>query len=432
MKPLFKFRRGVHPPYRKLTASSPIQRAKTPEVAVIPLKQHAGAPAQPVVSPKESVSVGQLIGKSSAFISANVHSSVTGVVKEISPMPTPSGEKVLSVVIETTEDETPEPKPIRNPDELSGEEIVNIIAESGIVGMGGAGFPTHVKLKPPKPIDTLIINGCECEPYLTGDHRLMLEKPDEIIQGIELLMKALNVRECYIGIEDNKPDAIKLFEEKLRGRPIKVVEVKTKYPQGAEKVLIKSITGREVPVGGLPLDVGVVVQNVGTAHAVYEAVILGKPLYERVVTVTGEVNEPKNLLVRIGTPISQLIEECGGYKEGAARLIMGGPMMGIALFSDEVPVIKTTTGLIALPGLPEVRRYPCINCGTCIDVCPMGLIPKMFPILYEKGRFQEAAEEFDVMNCMECGCCEYECPSRVPIVQSIRAIKSRLRREGKR
>ena len=431
---MFKFRKGVHPPYSKLTAPLRIEKAKIPKTVIIPLQQHTGAPAQPVISVKEAVSTGQLIGKSAAFISANVHSSVAGVVKDISPMMHPSGRKVLSVVIETSEEEseeTSEPlKRIRDISDLSGEDIIRIVAESGIVGLGGAGFPTHVKLSPPKdkPIDTLIINGCECEPYLTADHRLMLEKPDEIIEGIMLLMKALDAKNCFIAIEDNKPDAIKLFESKLEGKPIHLVEMRTRYPQGAEKVLIKSITGREVPVGGLPLDVGVVVQNVGTTYAVFEAVILGKPLYERVVTVTGQVDQPKNLLVRIGTPVSQLIEECGGYKDEVRRLIMGGPMMGVSLPSDEVPVVKTTTGILALGDMPELRRYPCIRCGHCIDNCPMGLIPRIFPILYERGRFQEALE-YDVLNCMECGCCQYECPSNIPIVQSIRALKSRLRRE---
>jgi electron transport complex protein RnfC len=431
VKPTFKFRKGVHPPYNKVTASHKIERSKIPETVVIPLQQHIGAPAQPVVSAKDTVTVGQLIGQSSAFVSANVHSSVTGVVRRIAPMPSPSGRSVLSVMIETTEEEQAEGyERIREVDDLSGEDIIKIIAESGIVGLGGAGFPTHVKLSPPKdkPIDTLIINGSECEPYLTADHRLMLERTDEIIEGTLLLMKALNAKDCFIAIEDNKPDAIKAFEERLAGKPIKVVETKTRYPQGAEKVLIKSVTGREVPVGGLPLDVGVVVQNVGTTYAVFEAVILGKPLYERVVTVTGEVNNPKNLLVRIGTPVSQLIEECGGYKEGVRRAIMGGPMMGVSLPSDEVPVIKTTTGILALGDIPKTRRYPCISCGSCVDICPMGLMPRIFPILYEKGRFQEALE-YDVLNCMECGCCEYECPSKIQIVQSIRAIKSRLRRE---
>ena len=427
----FKFKFGVHPSPNKLTASSEIEKSKTPEVAVIPLQQHIGAPSEPVVKRRDTVTCGQLIGESSGFVSSNIHSSVSGVVKGVAFELLPTGDKALAVTIEADHSDenvefVPTEKAVSEPDK---DEIMRAIASAGIVGLGGAGFPTHVKLSPPegKSIDTLIINGAECEPFLTGDHRLMLEKPDEIIQGAQLLKKVLDAENCFIGIEDNKPDAIQLFEEKLKDSSIEVAEVETMYPRGAEKVLIKLLTGREVPTGGLPLDVGLVVQNVSTTYAVYEAVMLGKPLYERVVTVTGEVDEPKNLLVKIGTPISQLIEECGGYTDKARRIIMGGPMMGIALFSDEIPVIKTTTGIVVLPAPVEEKTYPCINCNRCSDVCPMGLIPKMFDLLRESGRFEDA-EDYDVLSCYECGCCEYVCPSRIPIVQSVKEIKSRLRR----
>lgn len=427
----FKFKKGVHPSPNKLTASSEIEEAKPPDTVVIPLQQHIGAPAKPVVKRRDTVSCGQLIGESSGFVSSNIHSSVSGTVKRIGFELLPSGDKALATTIEREDsDEDAEFTPVEKVvSELDKSEIMDAIADAGIVGLGGAGFPTHVKLSPPegKSIDTLIINSAECEPFLTGDHRLMLEKIDEIIQGALLIKRVLNAENCFIAIEDNKPDAIQRFEDRLKDNSIEVVEVETMYPRGAEKVLIKILTGREVPVGGLPLDVGLVVQNVSTTYAIYEAVMLRKPLYERVVTVTGEVNEPKNLLVKIGTPISQLIEECGGYTDEARRVIMGGPMMGIALFTDEVPVIKTTTGIVVLPALVEERTYPCINCNRCSDVCPMGLMPKMFDLLRESGRFKDA-EDYDVLSCYECGCCEYTCPSRIPIVQSVKEIKSRLGR----
>jgi len=446
MKTKFKFKKGVHPSSNKLTASSKIEEAKIPETVVIPLQQHIGAPAEPVVKRRDTVSCGQLIGEISGFVSSNIHSSVSGVVKGVGLEFLPTGNKASAITIETGDSDSnflftkeslikENTKVEKAVSEIDKSKIMDAIVDAGIVGLGGAGFPTHVKLSPPegKSIDTLIINGAECEPFLTGDHRLMLEKPDELIQGAQLLKKALDAENCFIGIEDNKPDAIQLFKEKLSSRrytssAIEAVEVETIYPRGAEKILIKLLTGREVPVGGLPLDVGVVVQNISTTHAVYEAVMLEKPLYERVVTVTGEVNEPKNLLVKIGTPISQLIEECGGYTDKAERIIMGGPMMGIALCTDELPVIKTTTGIVVLPVLVEERTYPCINCNRCSDVCPMGLIPKMFNLFRESERFKDA-EDYDVLSCYECGCCEYTCPSRIPIVQYVKEIKNHLRKK---
>jgi len=426
--------KSIHPPSNKLTATKKIEKSKIPEVAIIPLKQHIGSPSVPVVSKKDTVSCGQLIGKIDGFISANTHSSISGVVKNIQYELLPTGDKALAVTIESDGSEAEPFYQIRDEDisELSKDDIIKAITEAGIVGLGGAGFPTHVKLTPPvdKPIDTLIINAAECEPYLTSDYRIMLEKTDEVIKGAQLLKKALEADNCFIAIEDNKPDAIKLFRERLKNSPIiKVAKLETKYPYGAEKILIKMLTGREVPVGGLPMDVGLVVQNVSAAYSAYEAVMFKKPLYERVITVTGEVNEPKNLLVRIGTPVSQIIEECGGYTSKARRIINGGPMMGISLLTDEVPVIKNTTGILILPEPSSEKKYPCINCNRCTDVCTMGLIPRMFDILRGLNRFEEA-RDYDVINCMECGCCEYVCPSRVPIVESVKQIKGRLKREN--
>ena len=313
---------------------------------------------------------------------------------------------------------------------LTAKQLREKIQNAGIVGMGGAAFPTHVKLSPPegKKIDTVIINGVECEPYLTADYRLMLEKPREIIEGSKIIMKALGVTQGYIGIEANKPEAVEIMRRTLGDDPSLCVKVlKVRYPQGAEKMLIKAIVNREVPPRGLPLDVGVVVQNVATAAAVFEAVRYGKPLIERVVTVTGDaITEPKNVLARIGTSISDLIEECGGFKTDPAKIILGGPLMGVALYSLSMPVTKGTSGVIALSRQSVVRSDdfgPCIRCGRCIDVCCMGLIPSTLGILVEKG-FYEETRDFHVHDCFECGSCTYVCPSKRPIVQCIKLAKS--------
>ncbi len=375
-----------------------------------------------------------LIGSPTGFVSAPVHSSISGKVIAISEFPQPSGRMVSSVVIES--DGKDEGIPFDdNPDylNLSADEIKTRIKNAGIVGLGGAAFPTNVKLSPPKekPIDTVILNGAECEPYLTADHRLMLERPREIVNGLKIIMKSLGVKEGYIGIENNKPDAIKTMKDAVSGEAgIKVFSLKVKYPQGAEKMLIKAIKGREVPSKGLPMDVGVVVQNVGTALAVYEAVRYNKPLIERVVTVTGRgVKNPRNLLVRIGTLVSELVEQCGGLAEDAAKVISGGPMMGFAQWSLDVPVVKGTSGILILTEKEDVSSgeyYSCIRCGSCIDVCPMGLNPSMLSILSEKGRYEET-KEYNIFDCFECGSCAYVCPANRPMVQFMRLAKSQIK-----
>jgi electron transport complex protein RnfC len=380
------------------------------------------------------VKKGQLIGSPPSFVSAPVHSSISGKVVAISDFPQPSGRMVPSVVIES--DGKDEGIPFSdNPDylNLDVDEIKDRIKNAGIVGLGGAAFPTSVKLSPPKekPVDTVILNGAECEPYLTADHRLMVERSQEIVMGLKLIMKALGVAEGYIGIENNKPDAIKAMEEGASGEPdIKVLTLKVKYPQGAEKMLIKAVKGREVPSKGLPMDVGVVVQNVGTALAIYEAVRYNKPLIERVVTVTGNgVKEHKNLMVRIGTLISELIEQCGGLTEDAAKVISGGPMMGFAQWSLDVPVVKGTSGILVLTEKECIHTdeyFACIRCGSCIDICPMGLNPSMLSILSEKGRYEET-KEYNVFDCFECGSCAYVCPSNRPMVQFMRLAKSQVK-----
>ncbi|HCJ66111.1 MAG TPA: electron transport complex subunit RsxC [Elusimicrobia bacterium] len=426
-----KFHGGIHPAEEKNTKDIPIRQAREPKKVVLPLQQHTGVPCQPLVKVGDEVKVGQKIGDVNALISAPVHSSVSGKVVAIEPYLHPTGSIVSSVIIESDEKNTlsEEIKPRANLENISLEEIKKIIREAGIVGLGGAAFPTHVKLSPPKEkkIDTLILNGAECEPYLTADYRLMVERTEEIISGMKLLMKALSVERGIIGIEDNKPEAIKTVGKAIsEGNSLKVVSLRTKYPQGSEKHLIKSILNREVPSGGLPLDVGVVVNNVGTAYAVYEAVVKGLPLIKRVVTVSGNgVKEPQNLEVKIGTLFQDLISQCGGFDGKIEKIIMGGPLMGIAQYTTEVPVVKGTTGILVLRDSGVIQSRPCIRCGRCIDVCPVYLMPTMYALLVEHKKWEDA-EKYNILDCIECGCCAYICPSRIPLVHYIKYGKTEL------
>lgn len=429
------FSGGIHPPDKKeLSKDSPVTPAALPQRVIIPLSQHTGAPCKPLVSIGQEVKKGELIGEPGGFVSAPVHSSVSGKVTAIAESPNAMGRMVLSVFIEndgreewTVLKDSPDYK------NLSVDELKEKIRSAGIVGLGGAAFPTSVKLSPPKEkhIDTVVINGAECEPYLTADYRLMIERPDEIVEGLKVLMKVLGVNKGIIGIEDNKPDAVgKMAQAVVRESDIKVLALEVKYPQGAEKMLIKAVTGREIPPKGLPMDVNVVVQNVGTALAVYEAVRYGKPLIERVVTITGEgINIPSNLLVRIGTPVSALIDECGGFRGISGKVIAGGPMMGFALSSLEIPVTKGTSGILVIPEGDVIHAGdfdPCIRCGRCIDVCPMGLMPSMLSVLSEKAHYEDT-KEYNIFDCFECGSCAYVCPSKRPIVQFIRLAKSLIK-----
>ncbi len=432
---LATFKGGIHPPDKKiLAANSPIVTATPPKIAVIPLSQHIGAPCKPVVSIGQEVKKGEVVGEPAGFVSSPVHASVSGKVVAMGEFPNAMGRMVNSVVIEN--DGKDEWTPLKdNPDYMSlpPEELKEKVKAAGIVGMGGATFPTVVKLSPPKEkqIDAVLINGAECEPYLTADYRLMVERPKEVIEGLKILMKILGVQKGYVGIENNKPDAIAKMKEAAAGAAgIEVLALEVKYPQGAEKMLIKAILGREVPPRALPMDVGVVVQNVGTALAIYEAARFGKPLIERVVTVTGEgIAEPKNLMVRIGTKISDLIEECGGFKDGVGKVISGGPMMGFALSSLDVAVTKGTSGILVIPekNVFHADEFgPCIRCGRCIDACAMGLTPSMLSVLSERG-FYEEAKEYNLFDCFECGSCTYVCPSKRPIVQLVRLAKSMVK-----
>lgn len=430
----FTFRGGVHPPhFKKATEKLPVEKAKEPKMVTIPLQQHIGAPCEPLVKVGDKVKIGQKIGQSDAFVSAPIHSSVAGTVKKIAWLDSSTGSKAQCIIIEAdgTNEIHEDVKPRGELHKLNRKEILEIIREAGITGMGGAGFPTQVKLSPPpeKKIDTVILNGAECEPYLTADHRVMLEQPEKIVFGLKAIMKALDVRKGYIGIEDNKLDAIKVMEKAVLNEPdIEIAAVKTKYPQGDEKRLINSITGREVPSGGLPMDVGLVVNNVGTAAAIADAIKTGMPLIERVVTISGSaVKQPKNLLVKVGTSFKEVIEQCGGYKEEPGKIISGGPMMGIAQYGDEVPVIKGTSGILVLnkkeAKIPEPQ--PCIRCGKCVDICPVNLQP-LFIAKFTEKRLYDEAEKYRALDCIECGSCSYICPSKRPLLQSIRIGKREI------
>jgi len=425
---------GVHPPENKLTAGIPIEYLPVPQGVVIPLSQHIGAPALPVVNKGDFVKAGQLIGAGKGFVSANIHSSVSGKVNKIDLAPDSGGFKQNAVYIDVEGDEwldtIDRTREIKREINMTREEIIRKCLDSGIVGLGGATFPSHVKLTVPsgKKCEVLIINGVECEPYLTSDHRLMLEKGEEILVGVSILMKALNVNTAMIGIENNKPDAIVHMSELAEGafKGISVYPLKVKYPQGAEKQLIKALTGREVPSGKLPLDVGAVVHNVGTAFAVYEAVQKNKPLFERVVTVTGKmVSRPGNYMVRTGTPIIKLIEAAGGIPENTGKIINGGPMMGKAVSNTDVPVVKGMSGVILMPAGESVRMEinPCIRCAKCVSACPINLEPYLLMTLSERSLFEKAEKE-RITDCMECGSCSFTCPAGRPLLDYIRLGKS--------
>ena len=428
---------GVHPEENKLSAGQPIREAQLPKQAVFSMFQHIGAPANAVVKRGDVVKVGTLLGEAGGFVSAPIYSSVSGKVSKVDVALDASGLRRMAVTVDVEGDEWEESidrskdlvKLSDRPD-LDAKTIVEKIKTAGIVGMGGATFPTHVKLCPPpgKVAECVIVNAVECEPYLTADHSLMLEHADEILVGLQLVMKAVNVTKGYIGIENNKPDAIKLMTAKAAQCPgIEVVPLKMKYPQGGEKQLIDAVIGRQVPAPpALPIDTGAIVQNVGTCFAIYEAVMKNKPLIDRVITVTGKsLKQPSNLLARLGTPFSQLIDECGGLPEDTGKVIGGGPMMGKALLSLDVPMTKGSSGLLIMND-KEARRTeaePCIRCAKCVGACPMGLEPYLLSKLAEQ-RDWDAAEREDITSCIECGSCQFTCPSHRPLLDYIRLGKS--------
>ncbi|MCL2440131.1 MAG: electron transport complex subunit RsxC [Treponema sp.] len=430
---VFTFKRGIYPNEQKqFTEDVPINTLLPPQgrELVFPLLMHMGAVCRPLVEKGQKVLLGEKIGDSDALISAPVHASVSGIVKDIRPHLTIAGTIVNSIIIENDGEfkEHESIKPRENYENLSREEILQIIREAGIVGLGGAGFPTHVKLSPPpdKKIDTVIVNGCECEPYLTTDNRIMIEESGRIVAGLKIILKVLQTARGIIAIEDNKPEAIEHLKEFCISIPdIKVAVVKTKYPQGCEKQLVDAITGREVPSGGIPIDVGCLVHNVDTVIAIHRAIIRGRPLMRKVVTLTGgAIRNPGNYKMRIGTLLSDLVEMTGGYKYNPAKIVVGGPMMGTAIFDTDVPIVKTTEGVIFLTEeeafIPPEKN--CIRCGSCVERCPSGLIPTELnaDILKEDG---EAFVKHNGLDCIECGSCSYICPAKRRLSQAIRTIR---------
>ncbi|MGB2822582.1 MAG: electron transport complex subunit RsxC [Phycisphaerae bacterium] len=438
------FPRGVHPPERKdLAEDRAIEVLPVPKQVTIPLVQHLGAPAEPLVKPKQAVALGEKIGQAGGFISAAVHATVAGVVGRPTAVTLPNGRHVPAVPIAAADEQPLAGDALRQdtfgghwPVDVEGygpKQIAEAVSEAGIVGLGGAAFPTHVKLirNDKKPIDTLLVNGCECEPYLTADYRLMVEHPEPIVTGALLAGRANGVERIVVVIEDNKPEAVEAVRAVAGPAGVEVAVVKTKYPQGGEKQAVLAITGREVPTLGLPLDIGVVVVNVGTAAAIARAVVRGRPLTHRVVSVTGAgVAEPKNLLVPIGASYRELIDYCGGLTPDAARVIAGGPMMGFTLGDLDVPVTKGTSGVTVLTHR-DIRRGPettCLRCGQCVDACPLNLVASKLAQAARGGDW-DLARRYHILACMECGCCAYACPASLPLVQLIRMGKAQMPRE---
>lgn len=427
------FKGGVHPnEFKELSENQSLESMPTPNEIILPLQQHLGKEATPIVKKKDKVLMGQLIAEPVGFISAPIHSPVSGTVKDIKSVATSIGFPKRAIIItpeETEEKQFFEPLDLEN---ISADAIVERVKIAGIVGMGGASFPTYVKLLPQKdkPIDMLIINACECEPYLTRDYRIMLEKPIQFIQGTKLIMKALGVESAIIGIEDNKPEAIEVLKQHLANEnKIKLVVLKTKYPQGAEKMLIYAAIGRQVPPGKLPLDVGVVVQNVVTALSVYEAVAEGKPQIDAILTVSGKgIVNCKNLIVKIGTPLQDVLDYCGGITDDAVKLVVGGPMMGNTVYELKTPVMKATSGILVLTKseVNDIKVSNCVRCGNCIDVCPVNLQPTKLARLSQYAKYEESLN-LGILNCMECGSCQYNCPSNVPLVHWLKLGKSKAK-----
>jgi electron transport complex protein RnfC len=433
------FKGGVHPrgfpkkaghEGKELSNKKEIEKFTGPQKVLVHLQQHIGSPAKPLVKRGDFVKKGQKIADATGFVSIPMHSPISGKVTNIDTYPHPADSSGEAIEIENDGKDEWADGLEDNADYLNMDpkKMLTHIQSAGICGMGGAGFPTHVKLSPPpnKHIDTVILNGVECEPYLTADHRIMVEHPDSIIAGLHIMMKILDAKKGYIGIEKNKPDAIKIMKEKVKDMDnIAVVPLHVKYPQGAEKQLIYAVTKRKVPAGGLPMDVGVVVQNVGTAWAIYEAVRYNKPSIERVTAVTGPiVKNPKNILAPIGTLISDLINFCEGTYEDISKLISGGPMMGFALSTQQTPIIKGTSGIVIFgrASIFDTEEHPCIRCGGCVDVCPMRLTPTMIVDSVKAGSYKEA-KELHIMDCIECGSCAYVCPAHIQLVQWIKLGK---------
>jgi electron transport complex protein RnfC len=437
-----RFRRfprgGVHPhDSKELTNGIPIRNAPVPPLAVIPMHQHMGAPAECLVQPEQTVGEGMLIGRATGPFSANVHSSIPGRVRELTEIYLPNGIRSKAAVIQFEGEfgRSGKSAAVEEWDNKGPEEFLAAIREQGIVGLGGATFPTPIKLavREGSAVEFFVMNGVECEPFLTADHRLMLEKTDELLSGVAIIARILTPRRVLIGVEANKPDAIDALEKAVakRGLPYEVVPLRVRYPQGDEKQLLKALTGREVPSGGLPLDIGAVVSNAGTVFAIYEAVVLNKPLVERIVTVSGAaIARPGNFKVRIGTPIRDLVEECGGFRQSPGKVIAGGPMMGFALADLDAPVTKGVSGILALTARQTAprRETACIGCGRCVEACPFGLSPTILYKLIDHLQYAEAMA-MGLMDCKECGCCGFVCPARIPLVQGMKLGKNMGRKK---
>lgn len=426
------FKGGVHPSeWKELSENLAFEVMPNPKQVIIPLTQHIGKPANPLVKKKDEVKAGQIIAEADGFISSPIHSPVSGIVKDIHRENTVSGFPKDSIIIQANEENESEMMPPLDLSSVTPDEIRKRVKDAGIVGQGGAAFPTFVKLSPPEntKIEYVILNGCECEPYLTRDDRYMIERTEDVIAGLQLIMKALGVKKGAIGIEENKPEAIEKIRNATKFEPnIEVYVLKTKYPQGAEKMLIKAVLDREVPPGKLPMDVGCVIQNIGTAIAINDAVIKGEPEITAALTVSGGgIKEPKNLVVRVGTPLADVLEYCGGVKDNAVKVVVGGPMMGVAQFDFAAPIMKSTSGILVLTEA-EVNEHPetpCLKCGKCIEVCPLGLTPTKLARFSQLERYDDA-EDYDITTCMECGTCTFTCPANIPLVQWIRLGKQKV------
>jgi Na+-translocating ferredoxin:NAD+ oxidoreductase subunit C len=432
---------GIHPAeHKELTEHLAIEEMPPPNQVIIPLSMHFGAPAKPVVKKKQEVQEGEVLATVEKALGATIHSSVTGVVRTIEPRPHPTMVRCDAIVIDRDPSAAPKTYETQDWRKTTREQLLAKVKEAGIVGLGGAGFPTHVKLSPPPTakIDYLVLNGAECEPYLTTDHRIMLEYPEKIVEGTKILLKILGIKKAIIGIELNKPDAINAMNKAAQNSSksdemeVRVQGMTVKYPQGSEKQLIYSLTGRSVPGGGLPFDVGVIVQNISTTLAVFEAATLNKPLYEKVVTFSGRaIKRQANLKVKVGTLLSDVAAYLGGTTDDLLKIVSGGPMMGFAVSTLEVPVTKTSSGVLFLNSHEtDVGQFgPCIHCGWCLDACPMGLAPKEIAIYVEAGK-GHLTEKFGLFDCFECGCCAYVCPAKRPLVQFARLAKIQVKKHG--
>jgi Na+-translocating ferredoxin:NAD+ oxidoreductase subunit C len=431
------FRHGVHPPERKsLSAGAPIRRMPFPDEVVLPLRQHAGRPSRPLVARGDRVERGDKIAASDGYISVPQHASAAGTVQGIEWWPHPDGSmaEAVRITVDRFSVQVPRPRLVPRWETLQGREVAQAVQEAGVVGLGGAAFPAHVKLVPPPDmkVETLILNGAECEPYLTSDHRVMVEYPDRVHFGARIMMAALGVERAVIGVESNKPDAVDALRATIPSDlDIQVISLTVKYPQGAEKMLIHALTGREVPSGKLPANVGVIVQNVGTVAAMAEVFETGLPLVERIVSVTGGgLARPSNLIVPVGTKLRDVIDFCGGLTPDAAQIVFGGPMMGMVQADLDTPVTKGTSGIVVLTHAEAAPRTtsPCIHCGRCLDACPVFLMPQQLGALAQLGRY-EAMEEWNLNDCMLCGSCSYVCPSHIPLSQMFALSKAAIRRQ---